>query len=54
MFIFSVEGVPGYQLYIYDNAVEYAEEEPNDIKKLFAEGKLTNEGVFIRFFSSAK
>ena len=34
--------------------IEYAEEELSDIKKLFAEGKLTDKGVFIRLFQLGK
>jgi hypothetical protein len=34
--------------------IEYAEEELNDIKKLFSEGKLTDKGVFVRLFQLGK
>ena len=34
--------------------IEYAEEELSDIKKLYAEGKLTDKGVFIRLFQIGK
>ena len=34
--------------------IEYAEEELSEIKKLYAEGKLTDKGVFIRLFQLGK
>ena len=34
--------------------IAYAEEELDDIKKLFSEGKLTDKGVFVRLFQLGK
>ena len=34
--------------------IEYAEEELNEIKQFYKEGKLTDKGVFVRLFQLGK